>query len=204
MKEIRLYIEGGGDAQSKAALRKGFRQFFTNGLKENARKLHLTLCKSTVDACEDFAKALEDHPAAFNILLIDSDGPVVKNQPLQNFIKLQKHSKYNLDFIDENQIHLMVQLMEAWFVADLEALNTYYGQAFKASADLKRKNVEQIEKATLIRSLKTATRKTRKGEYHKIKHAADLLAKISPPKVRQAADYCERLFKTLEALTTEN
>ncbi len=202
MKEIRLYIEGGGDAQSKAALRKGFRQFFTHELKENASKLHLTLCSSTVDACEDFAKALEDHPDAFNILLIDSDGPV--NQPLATFIKLRKHSKRKPTPIDENQIHLMVQLMEAWFVADLEALKNYYGQGFKASADLKKKNVEQIEKTMLMKSLKTATRKTRKGEYHKIKHAADLLAKITPPKVRQAAEYCERLFKTLEELTSDN
>ena len=197
-----MYIEGGGDAQGRIALRKGFRQFFSNELKEKAAQLQLILCGSQVDACEDFVQALESHPEAFNLLLIDADGPV--NQPLQDFINLRKHSKHKGHSIDENQIHLMVQLMEAWLVADLNALKTYYGQEFKASATLKKSNVEQIEKTALIKSLQTATRKTRKGEYHKIKHAADLLAKIAPPKVRHAAFYCDRLFKVLEELTTEN
>lgn len=91
----------------------------------------------------------------------------------------------------------MVQMMEAWFLADPEALAVYYGQRFGAQALPGRGNVEQIAKADVERSLKEATRKTQKGEYHKIRHGAELLARIDPAKVRKRAPHCERLLATL-------
>ena len=93
----------------------------------------------------------------------------------------------------------MVQMMEAWFLADPEALAAYYGQHFGAKALPGRENVEQIAKSDVERSLKEATKRTQKGEYHKIRHGSDLLAKIDPAKVRRRAPHCERLLTMLAA-----
>src|SRR2546428_320644 len=57
--------------------------------------------------------------------------------------------------------------------------------------------VEQIAVKDLIDGLKKATATTTKGKYHKTKHAPEILKKLNVAKVRQAAPYCDRLFKTL-------
>jgi hypothetical protein len=88
--------------------------------------------------------------------------------------------------------------MESWFIADVDALKEFYGQEFKVSAIPKnRMNVEAIEKEKVESSLKAATIKTQKEEYHKIKHGAKILELINPKKVRQAAPHCRRLFETI-------
>ena len=60
-------------------------------------------------------------------------------------------------------------------------------------------NVEQIDKQSLERSLAMATRQTKKGAYHKTRHAPDILERIRPEVVKSKATYCKRLFDTLAA-----
>ena len=91
----------------------------------------------------------------------------------------------------------MVQMMEAWLIADREALVRFYGQGFGENTIPKHSNVEQIDKSTLKLALKAATRNTSKGEYHKIRHGCKLLAQLDSVRVRQAAPHCERLFTIL-------
>ena len=101
----------------------------------------------------------------------------------------------------------MVQLMEAWFLADKSALRAYYGNNLRQSRLPANRNVEQIPKDDVLGKLDAATRETGKGEYgkHKVRHAADLLGQVSPQLVRHAADHCDRLFRALEhAITQEN
>jgi len=59
--------------------------------------------------------------------------------------------------------------------------------------------VETIDKDALARGLKQATRDTKKGEYHKIRHGPGILETIRSSKVRSRASFCERLFSTLAA-----
>ena len=94
----------------------------------------------------------------------------------------------------------MAQTMEAWLVADRDALGEYYGGGFLDSAIPDNTNVEEIDKATLESALDAATRGTQKGKYRKIQHAADLLARMNPGVVRARAQHCDRLFRTLESL----
>jgi hypothetical protein len=92
----------------------------------------------------------------------------------------------------------MVQTVEAWLVADVDAVSKFYGQGFNANTIPKNPNVEQISKEDLESTLKRATRNTPKGEYHKIKHGPKLLGQVDVSKVRKAAPHCDRLFVTLE------
>jgi hypothetical protein len=98
----------------------------------------------------------------------------------------------------------MVQLMEAWFLADPEALVVYYGSGFQANALKRNPEVEKIPKADVLRCLARATKKTPKGEYRKTKHAPAILESLNPDKVRSVAPNCERLFtEILERLGSD-
>ena len=94
--------------------------------------------------------------------------------------------------------------MESWFLADMNSLKVYYGNGFQESALKGNPAVEQILKADVYSRLKRATRETKRGEYHKTKHAPDLLAKIEPSRVRTAAPNCERMFRIILEKLAEN
>ena len=201
VKEVRLYIEGGGDSQkTKSLIRQGFSQFFkklVNEAKTKKIKWNITICGTRNHAFRDFENALKSHPDAFNILLVDAEAPVTKNSPWE-------HLKFRDNWdkpagVDDDNCHLMVQTMEAWFIADIETLRKFYGQGFKVSGIPKNANIESIAKDNLEPTLKTATANTTKGEYHKIKHAYKLLELLDVDKVSQASPYCDRLFNTLRS-----
>jgi hypothetical protein len=89
----------------------------------------------------------------------------------------------------EDHLHLMVQCMEAWFLADRRALGEYFGQGFQESALPAATCVpEDVGKPDLYKRLKQATSKTKtKGAYDKGKHSFKLLAMLDPNLVRPAA-----------------
>ena len=49
----------------------------------------------------------------------------------------------------DNSAQLMVQCMEAWFVADRQSLGAYFGKDFRAVLPAQRDNVEAIAKNDL-------------------------------------------------------
>jgi Domain of unknown function (DUF4276) len=200
VKEVRIYIEGGGDGKNtKALIRQGFSQFF-KPLVELARskkvKWNIIICGSRDNAFKDFKTALKDHTEAFNILLVDAEAPVKLESPWQHLKLRDNWDKPS--GVDDSQCHLMVQAVEAWFIADISTLKRFYGQGFKENSIPRNPNVETIAKDDLEPSLKAATNKTTKGEYHKINHASKLLELLDVATVRQASPYCDRLFTTLQ------
>lgn len=193
MRRVRIFVEGGGEgAQNRAALRNGFRSFF----ERSGSRCEVVVCGRRDAAFKSWKAALSSEPESFNVLLVDSEGSVSEGTPLSRHLAKSDPS-WQLPPGGEGSCHLMVQMMEAWFLADPEALTAYYGQYFGAKALPSRPNVEQIAKADVERSVKEATKRTRKGEYHKIRHGAELLARIDPEKVRKRAPHCERLLATL-------
>ncbi|MEP7012805.1 MAG: DUF4276 family protein [Acidobacteriota bacterium] len=193
VREVRVYVEGGGDSRdSKDAIRKGFRHLF----QKVGIGAQVIACGRRDKAFKDWKLALFSHPDAFNLLLVDAEGAVREGSSSWNHLKTTDPS-WQPPLLSEEHCHLMVQVMEAWFIADPEALAAYYGQRFGASALPGRQNVEEIPKGEVESSLKSATKRTQKGEYHKIRHASDLLARIDPAKVRKRAPHCERLLTTL-------
>lgn len=200
VKEVRIYVEGGGDGKNtKALIRQGFSQFLKALIevaKSNKIKWNIIMCGTRNNAFRDFKNALKDHPDAFNVLLVDAEAPVKLESPWQHLKLRDNWDKPS--GVDDSQCHLMVQAIEAWFIADVETLKKFYGQGFKENSLAKSSNVETIAKDSLEPSLKTATRNTTKGEYHKINHASKLLELLDVTTVRQASPYCDRLFTTLQ------
>jgi hypothetical protein len=207
VKEVRIYIEGGGDSQkTKSLIRQGFSQFFkklVNEAKTKKIKWNITICGTRNHAFRDFENALKSHPDAFNVLLVDAEAPVRQKSPWEH-LKLRDNWDKPTG-VDDDNCHLMVQTMEAWFIADIETLKNFYGQGFKGSGIPKTANIETIPKGennNLERILKTATANTTKKEYHKIQHAYKLLELLDVAKVCQASPYCDRLFTTLVSKMT--
>lgn len=197
VKEIRIYVEGGGDDNStKRQIRQGFSIFLAQlvQIARNKRiKWQIIICGSRNNTFSDFKNALEDHPDAFNVLLVDSEAPV--NKPPWEHLKFRDN--WDSPGVDDTHCHLMVQVMEAWFVADIDALKRFYGQGFKENAIPGNLNVENINKPDLEVALNKATKDTSKGKYHKIQHGAKLLEQVETAKVRKAAPHCDRFFTTL-------
>jgi hypothetical protein len=195
-----VYVEGGGDAKdTKAAVRQGFGRFLCQ-VREAARAKLVRWSViagggrgATYDA---FQTALRTHTNAVNVLLVDAEGPV-SDGPVAH---LKGRDGWGLLKTLEEDCHLMVQLMEAWLIADPDALARFYGQGFRPNAIPSSPNVEQVAKADVQRSLAAATRGTAKGEYHKARHGSALLALVDPARVRQAAPHCQRLFSRLLGL----
>lgn len=200
--EIRIYVEGGGDNKStKIALREGF-DGFLGDLKARARQRRLgwrvVLGGGVDETIKDFQLAQRQHRTAMNILLVDSDGPVEATVLDHLAGKLARSSD-----VEEGQCHLMVQVMESWLIADVEALERFYGSGFQRSATPNVQDVERVTKADVLAGLEQATRRTSKGKYHKIMHGGKLLAKVRPREVQAKAAHCKRLFETLAEIITE-
>ena len=88
----------------------------------------------------------------------------------------------------------MVQTMEAWIVADREALARYYGQGFRGNSLPRTQNLETVSKNAIADALARSTRNTQKSTYHKIRHGGDLLKQVDPNTVRQRCPACARMF----------
>ena len=197
--EVRLYVEGGGDnTESKRLFRTGFSEFLSdlNAIARRRRiRWSIIACGSREATWENYRDALADHPDALIILLVDSEGPVQDGQ--EPYAYLRDHDRWSLEVAENPRCHLMVQMMEAWFIADIDALRAFYGPEFHDRLLPRQTDVEQIAKNLLSSALDNATRHTKRGKYHKIQHASKLLAKIDVQKVRRSAKHCERLFAFL-------
>jgi hypothetical protein len=197
-KEIRIYVEGGGDSKDgRAELRKGFNGFFkeiVEAVREKRLEWSVVACGSRNSTFDDFNTALKSHPDAFNVLLVDSEGPV--SSDVRSHLK--QRDRWDLSAVDDEQCHLMVQFTESWLIADVACLKRYYGKGFIEKRIPKGNNVELISKDDVETGLKGATSKTQKKTYHKARHCPQILKVLEASKVRAAAPHCERLFATLE------
>ncbi|WP_442921424.1 DUF4276 family protein [Microcoleus sp. PH2017_28_MFU_U_A] len=125
VKEVRIYIEGGGDGKNtKQLLRQGFSSFFKELVQvaqSKKIKWQIILCGSRNHAFRNFKNALEDHPNAFVILLVDSEAPV-KQSPWEH---LKSRDNWDSPGVDDTHCYLMVQAMEAWLIADIDTLKRF-------------------------------------------------------------------------------
>jgi hypothetical protein len=196
LRGIQVFVEGGGAGKNATVpFRRGLGAFLGE-LREAARKRSLRWsiipCGPRGRAFADFRRACRVDGDCFNVLLVDSEGPVSAS-PREH---LRQADGWPIEQAEQHY-HLMVQAMEAWIIADVEALRAFYGQGFRESAIPVGTDVEQIDKDRLVPVLERASRGTQKGSYHKIRHAGGLLARLSPDVVRQRAQHCERPFATL-------
>ena len=198
MVTVKVYVEGGGDDLAlHTKCRKGFRVFLENaGFK--GRMPRIVACGSRADAYDSFCTALNiEGVDQFPILLVDGEAPVTSAPWLH--VKTRAGDGWERPSgAADDHLHLMVQCMEAWFLADKDRLAGYYGQKFIPRHLPGNANAEEVAKADVMRGLKMATRGTKKGEYSKGSHSFEILEGIASAKIKNLP-HVKRLFAVLDA-----
>jgi hypothetical protein len=191
---VKVYVEGGGDHNK---CRQGFSQFLRNAGLEG-RMPRVVACGGRRNAYESFQTSHENAgPNEFPILLVDSEGPVVGKNPWEH-VRLSPGDGWDRpQDASDDQLHFMVQAMEAWFHADKDTLQAYYGQTFRVAALSPRPEIESIPKGDLFDGLRRATKDCQKGEYSKGEHSFQILALIDPLKVKASSEHADRLLRVL-------
>jgi hypothetical protein len=202
---VKLYVEGGGDtAALKAACREGFSTFLAKaGLSKKPR---VVACGSRRDAYESYCTAVRSGEDA--VLLVDSEAPVSAQhqqgnadtwQPWQHLKQRQEDGWDQPANTAETDCHLMVQCMESWFLADRQALKSFFGQGFRENQLPAAANaVEAIAKEQVYESLAKATSNCKtETQYGKGEHSFKLLVKIDAAKVTAASPWARRFVEEL-------
>ena len=183
-----IYVEGGsigsvkGEAGSSVEtedFRRGFRNLIGAEIYDRLG-VKAKPCGSRGKAVEGFKNALL-RGGELAILLIDSEDAVSEGMTCKDYLRREKGLALPESAKNED-LHLIVQCMETWFLADVEALAGYYKQGFNRNALPKSKELEQVAKPDVLAALKAATRQTQKGRYQKW-HGLELLGLLDRKKL---------------------
>jgi len=195
---VKVFIEGGGDSDTlHGELRRGFSKFFANA--GCAGKMpRIVACGGREQTYDRFKTAINKGEQA--ILLVDSEAHVSSESPWEHF-QMREGDKHwtKPQGSSDDDAHLMVCCMESWFLADREALKTYFGQGFNENALPHENNaIESISKQTVIDGLKSATKQCKtKMPYAKGEHSFALIGRIDPQKVKAASPWAKKLLDKL-------
>jgi hypothetical protein len=181
---IAIYIEGGGDSRDgKVQLRLGFEALLVpqkTAARARRMRWRLVLCGGRHATFDAFQHATTAAGSEIVVLLVDAEDRVESSTPAGRAAHLAARDHWSLADLIAERVHLMTQCMETWIVADAETLAGYYGKGFHPGALPKRSVLDGEPKAAVYEALETATRSTQKGSYGKIKHAGELLKRITP------------------------
>jgi Domain of unknown function (DUF4276) len=201
---VNLYVEGGGDSAAlKITCRKGFTEFITKaGIRNRPR---VVACGSRRNAFESFCTAVANGTEA--ILLVDSEEAIDAPDGAVNFqpwlhLKNRKGDTWDKPSNSKDgDCHLMVQVMESWFLADRPCIEAYFGNGFSSGKlPAPERTIESIAKFEIYRALKDATEKCKtKSRYDKGEHSFELLARIDPIKVVGASQWAKRFIDELKS-----
>ncbi len=158
----------------------------------------IVACGGRQEAFKDFVTALRTQKAGSMVmLLVDSEGPVDGTDPWAHLLSRDRWQRPP-DARPE-QCHLMVQIMESWFLADPEAIEKFFGAGFRKNALPANSDIEEIERERVISSLERAAHGCAKAGYRKGAHSFALLGTIDPGKLEAAAPFAKRFFETLRS-----
>jgi hypothetical protein len=203
---VKLYVEGGGDSSAlRTACRAGFSKFL-NKAGFQGKMPRIVACGSRQNAYDSFCTAIRSGEDA--LLLVDSESTVVaddqQGEPenwrpwnhLGNRTSDQWERPANAA---EEDCHLMVQCMEAWFLADSENLQNFFGQGFNPASLPHESPIESLPKKRIFQILSKTTEHCKtKAKYGKGEHSFRLLAHISSDRVTAASPWAKRFIGALQ------
>jgi hypothetical protein len=198
--KVKVFVEGGGNDNEDTITRcrQGFGAYCAKVAGEKSHP-KIIPCGGRNQTFKKFENELKIKNAEeICALLVDAEAPVSAPSPTKH---LEGRDRWHFSELDSPKVFLMVQAMEAWFLADREALAAFYGRGFLAnSLPGNPTNVEAVLKDDIERSLRHASKPTTKGEYHKTKHGFALLALIDPAKIGNASPHAKQFNDFLRSL----
>lgn len=199
MVSVKLYVEGGGDGRiNHGAFRQGWIGFLRKA-ELSGRMPQVVPGGGRAQTFDKFKTALQTRrPNEIPILLVDSEGAVANGQTTWQHL----HNRDNWDQPDDaadDSAYLMVQVMETWFLADRDALRSFFGPSLNENHFRQWRNLEAVSKDTVIDALAQATRGCQKP-YRKGRISFQLLGEIDPAAVARACPHAKELLDFLRSL----
>ncbi|MBF0435431.1 MAG: DUF4276 family protein [Magnetococcales bacterium] len=217
MVKVRIYAEGGGEkGQSKKGLdimmRAAFKTFIMKALQQTypyqeplERSFIIEACGSRIQAYDSFCHALAQRISGDTekkgevLLLVDSESEVAGNiGPWTHLKKREGDGWERPNGAMDEHVHLMVQFMETWFLADPKNVASYFGKNFNKRALPVSEKIEKVPKDKVLQYLNNAARKTSKKIYDKGDSSFGILEKIDPCLVQIKSPWCCRFLKVLD------
>lgn len=151
------------------------------------------------ETIRDFLRYCSIEPSSLNVLLIDSEGPVTDTD------KYIRDSLRSLSVWDggvscsDEQLHLMVQAMEAWFVADPQSLSRRFGQNYSTRHLPSPESAETVSAADLLTAIRRGLPQSRRRRgYDKVSDGVELLRLIDQGVVSRHCGHFRRLWAFLD------
>ena len=142
---------------------------------------------------------LSQHPTDTCVLLVDSEVPGVGKTALWEHVLKRPGDQWARPAeATDKQLYFMVPMVEAWLIADPEALQTFFKTGFEARK-LPVGDLERRQKTDLDAALKAATKNCHRKKLYRHGLAHAVIGSVSPEKVKQL-DHGERLFSGVREL----
>lgn len=191
---VQVFVEGAPGPALSIECRRAFSKLLDRAGFTRARPSFVA-CGSRQRAFEKFVSAHHEGAACAALLLVDSEGPVGQDSPWEHVRLRVGDGWIKPKWATDDDLHLMVECMEAWIVADRAVLRSYYGKDLQESALPARSDVEKVPKIDLYDGLKRATRQS---AYSKGKDSFKLLMGVDPAVLRRNCPWADRFFAELE------
>ncbi len=197
--KVKLYVEGAAARNDlmRQRCREAFSVFF--------QAARVTLRPRTVPcggrqaAYDAFVNAVSTgKPDELPLLLVDSEDAIAVD--LSKWQHLKRRDDWDRpDGVGDDQVFLMVQVMESWFLADRAALRHHFGSCFSEQPFRSWPDLEAIPKQTVYDVLQKAsaacTQPYRKGDI-----SFKILGSLNPGKVEAACPHASELLERLRNL----
>jgi len=191
--EVTIHFEGHSN------LRPGFHKLFephVNHARQQKIRFNLIAGGSRTEAAKDFLRSCRSQPFNVNVLLIDSEGPISDTATAIQSLRSLSFWDGSVVF-DNDQVNLMVQAMEAWFIADPQALINHFGRDFNIKALPSPQNAESVSPSDLATAIREGLRNSGRRRYDKVTDGVKLLQLIDRVKVGQNCRHFQRLMDYL-------
>ncbi len=140
-------------------------------------------------------------------LLVDSESSVDAKhatgqpdawKPWEHFHRQANKSCSKPASASDKDCHVMVQVMESWFLTDKETLAAFFGQGFRSHSLPAQSSVEAVGKDAVYRGLENASHSCKtKACYGKGPHSFKVLALLAPAKLCSASPWAKGFIDTV-------
>jgi hypothetical protein len=197
VKQIKLYVEGGGDSKEQhARCREGFRKLLEkSGFSGRLPRIVAGGGReATFDQFKTSVRTVK--PGDYPILLVDSEEVI--GASVAAWVHLRERDGWDRpNGVADDQAHLMVTCMEAWIMADHPALRSYYGRCLHAGSLLPTLGLETRHSHSVQDALVTATRDCQ-NNYRKGDRSFKILAELDPETLKRHLPHFLAFIQTLE------